>query len=54
MKLTRDAMLGAMKEAQRLFNRACAENNRSEMARWQAERTRIMKVLATYEENNNG
>lgn len=55
MRLTKDALRGALKTANYLYNQACGNDDKPEIARWASERSRILALLNTYDkENNNG
>lgn len=55
MKLTKDALQGALKNVNRLFNEACRDDDKPEIARWGVERSRILALIISYdEETDNG
>lgn len=55
MKLTKDALQGALKNVQRLWQEALVNDDKVEIARWGVERSRILALIISYdEENNNG
>jgi len=53
MRLTKAAHQGALKQANQLWNRAIERNDQEEIARWSAERNRILKVLANWPADPN-
>ena len=50
-KLTKDTYKGALKTANQLYNRALSRNDQEEVARWSAERNRILDILVNWEDN---
>ena len=55
MRLTKDALQGALKNVQRLWQEALVNEDKAEIARWGVERSRILSMIISYdEETNNG
>lgn len=55
MKLTKDTLKGALKTVQREYMYALADDNKVMIATWAVERSRILSLLISYdEETNNG
>lgn len=55
--LTLDTYKGALKTANREFDRACRMGIKGDMARWKVERDRILAIVCNWEtikESNNG
>lgn len=53
MRLTKDALEGALKNVQRLWMEALADDNKAEIARWGVERSRILSMIISYDEETN-
>ncbi len=53
MALTKETYKGALKTANQLWNRAIARDDKEDIARWSAERNRILLVLANWPPSPN-
>tara|TARA_Y100001937_G_scaffold117139_1_gene170044 strand:- start:12791 stop:12955 length:165 start_codon:yes stop_codon:yes gene_type:complete len=51
--LTKDALKGALKTVNRLYDSAIANNNKIMIRTWESERNRIINLLTTLSGKNN-
>ena len=53
MPLTKETYKGALKTANQMYNRAIFRDDKEEVARWAAERNRILNILSNWPPSPN-
>ena len=52
--LSKQKLCGALKEVNRLYNKALLKKNTRMIRKWSSERTRLLKLMLNYGNNTDG